>query len=123
MYYTQAMEEGDLSMEQAANLSKKFRIELAKLVTPRDLQKSKKRGLTLQEKEYYLTQARKNLFNKGFDDLSKETSTAVSNYDSQINNLKKDADIYLKRINMLAPEVEGQRYIISEPQALSLIHI
>ena len=66
MYYTQAMEEGDLSMEQAANLSKKFRIELAKLVTPRDLQKSKKRGLTLQEKEYYLTQARKNLFNKGF---------------------------------------------------------
>ena len=33
MYYTQAMEEGDLSMEQAANLSKKFRIELAKLVT------------------------------------------------------------------------------------------
>ena len=117
MYYTQAMEEGDLSMEQAANLSKKFRIELAKLVTPRDLQKSKKRGLTLQEKEYYLTQARKNLFNKGFDDLSKETSTAVSNYDSQINNLKKDADIYLKRINMLAPEVEGQRYIISESQA------
>ena len=33
MYYTQAMEEGDLSMEQAANLSKKFIIEFAKLVT------------------------------------------------------------------------------------------